>query len=149
MPTSPATHAEVLTTGTVKGRPQELSSSSDALQTPAAYPAVQPLKAALYFDSAAGFGPWGIWIGQRACKNLRAMRKKDPKTFTLIQEKLKCVRVLSHARIVLIVVCRELSYGQFSGDNLKRLTGIETVVPIFEAKIAKDTRLVVSYYTLA
>jgi hypothetical protein len=38
---------------------------------------------------------------------------------------------------------RELSNGHFSDDNQKRLTGKNIPVPIYEAKMARDSRLVV------
>ena len=39
--------------------------------------------------------------------------------------------------------CRELSSGHFSDDNQKRLTGKNNPVPIYEAKMTRDSRLVV------
>lgn len=38
---------------------------------------------------------------------------------------------------------RELSNGHFSDDNQKRLTGSQNEIPIYEAKMTRDTRLVV------
>jgi len=38
---------------------------------------------------------------------------------------------------------RELSNGHFSDDNQKRLTGTSIPVPIYEAKMTRDSRLVV------
>jgi hypothetical protein len=38
---------------------------------------------------------------------------------------------------------RELSNGHFSDDNQKRLTGTNIPVPIYEAKMTRDSRLVV------
>ena len=38
---------------------------------------------------------------------------------------------------------RELSNGHFSEDNQKRLNGINTEIPIYEAKMTRDSRLVV------
>jgi len=43
---------------------------------------------------------------------------------------------------------RELSNGHFSDDNQKRLAGPGTEVPIFEAKLTGDLRLIVSVQTL-
>jgi hypothetical protein len=37
---------------------------------------------------------------------------------------------------------RKLSYGFFSKDTQKRLVGKDTEVPIYEAKMTRDTRLV-------
>ncbi|KAI0770957.1 hypothetical protein BD413DRAFT_613484 [Trametes elegans] len=92
---------------------------------PAAYPLVQPMKAALYFDSADGFGEWRILISTRADRDLRQARNKSPKTFKIIIKKIK-----------------ELSRGHFSDDNQKRLTGLNVEIPIYEAKMTGDTRLV-------
>ena len=38
---------------------------------------------------------------------------------------------------------RDLSHGHFSEDNQKRLVGSSWEIPIFEAKMTGDTRLVV------
>ncbi|KAH8984681.1 hypothetical protein EDB92DRAFT_1885663 [Lactarius akahatsu] len=94
-------------------------------EVPAAYPQVQPMKAALYFDSVDGFGQWRILISGRADRNLREMRKKDANLFRITLKKIK-----------------ELSNGHFSDDNHKRLTGTSISVPIYEAKMTRDSRLV-------
>ncbi|KAH9172885.1 hypothetical protein EDB89DRAFT_1962863 [Lactarius sanguifluus] len=94
-------------------------------EVPAAYPQVQPMKAALYFDSVDGFGQWRILISGRADRNLREMRKKDTNLFRITLKKIK-----------------ELSNGHFSDDNHKRLTGTSISVPIYEAKMTRDSRLV-------
>ncbi|KAI0791850.1 hypothetical protein C8Q75DRAFT_57350 [Abortiporus biennis] len=94
--------------------------------TPSAYPFVQPKKAALYFETAEGFGDWRILISTRADRALRETRKKDPNLFKIIVKKIK-----------------ELSNGHFSDDNQKRLTGSSgNNIPIYEAKMTSDTRLV-------
>ncbi|KDR68695.1 hypothetical protein GALMADRAFT_146049 [Galerina marginata CBS 339.88] len=92
---------------------------------PAAFPMVQPMKSALYFDSPEGFGAWRILVSSRANKNLREYRRKGKKSFEIIVKKIK-----------------ELSEGHFSNDNQKRLNGPTTEVPIFEAKMTGDLRLV-------
>ncbi|KAH9022666.1 P-loop containing nucleoside triphosphate hydrolase protein [Lactarius hengduanensis] len=94
-------------------------------EVPAAYPQVQPMKAALYFDSVEGFGHWQILISGRADRNLREMTKKDRNLFRITLKKIK-----------------ELSNGHFSDDNHKRLTGTNISVPIYEAKMTRDSRLV-------
>ncbi|KJA29102.1 hypothetical protein HYPSUDRAFT_32443 [Hypholoma sublateritium FD-334 SS-4] len=96
-----------------------------AVEVPAAYPMVQPMKAALYFDSAEGFGDWRILISTRADRDLRDARRKDAKFFKIIIKKIK-----------------ELSKGHFSDDNQKRLNGPNTEIPIFEAKMTRDSRLI-------
>ncbi|KAH9949529.1 hypothetical protein B0H21DRAFT_728406 [Amylocystis lapponica] len=92
---------------------------------PVAYPMVQPMKAALYFDSADGFGEWRVLISTRADADLRQARKREFKLFEIIVKKIK-----------------ELSLGHFSDDNQKRLTGPETDIPIYEAKMTRDSRLI-------
>ncbi|THU96851.1 hypothetical protein K435DRAFT_754482 [Dendrothele bispora CBS 962.96] len=94
-------------------------------EVPAAYPKVQPLKSALYFDTVAGFGEWTILINQNAHNDLRIRHKKDKTSFDIIVKKIK-----------------ELSNGHFSPDNQKRLKGVDNEVPIFEAKMTGDLRLV-------
>ncbi|KAG2070632.1 hypothetical protein BDR04DRAFT_1076404 [Suillus decipiens] len=83
------------------------------------------MKAALYFDNADGFGEWRILISTEAYKNLRELRKADEKIFKTIVKKIK-----------------QLSNGHFSDDNHKRLNGPDAGIPIHEAKMTKDLRLV-------
>jgi hypothetical protein len=58
-------------------------------EIPAAYPQVQPMKAALYFDSVNGFGQWRILISGNAYGDLRGMRKKDFNLFRITLKKIK------------------------------------------------------------
>ena len=44
--------------------------------------------------------------------------------------------------------CRELSNGHFSDDNQKRLNGADASIPIYEAKMTRDSRLVVGVVLL-
>jgi len=60
-------------------------------QRPGAYPMVQPMKAALYFDNADKFGEWRILISTEAGRNLREFRRTDRDTFKLIVKKIECV----------------------------------------------------------
>ncbi|KAF8460963.1 hypothetical protein DFH94DRAFT_790038 [Russula ochroleuca] len=94
-------------------------------EIPVAYPQVQPMKAALYFDNAEGFGQWRILISVRADRDLRKTKKKDTNLFRITLKKIK-----------------ELSNGHFSDDNQKRLVGTNTPIPIYEAKMTRDSRLV-------
>ncbi|EIN13316.1 P-loop containing nucleoside triphosphate hydrolase protein [Punctularia strigosozonata HHB-11173 SS5] len=117
-------------------------------ETPAAYPMVQPMKAALYFDSVEGFGEWRILVSTRADKKLRETRKKDRETFRIIVKKIKsvfCYHLMNAVLTKGALACsfsRELSTGHFSDDNQKRLNGPDTDIPIFEAKMTRDLRLV-------
>ncbi|KAG1809265.1 hypothetical protein EV424DRAFT_1328374 [Suillus variegatus] len=92
---------------------------------PKAYQMVQPMKAALYFVNADGFGEWRILISTEAYKNLRELRKSEKKIFKIIVGKIK-----------------SLSNGHFSDDNHKRLNGPDAGIPIYDAKMTKDLRLV-------
>ncbi|KAG0703072.1 hypothetical protein DFH29DRAFT_804090 [Suillus ampliporus] len=83
------------------------------------------MKAALYFENADGFGEWRILISTEAYRNLREHRRADEKIFKIIVKKIK-----------------HLSHGHFSSDNHKRLNGPDAGIPIFEAKMTKDLRLV-------
>ena len=74
-------------------------SSTDApnnvATTPSAFPLVQPMKAAFYFDSVEGFGDWRILISTRADRNLREAKRGDQKLFAIILKKIKFVYPLS------------------------------------------------------
>ncbi|KAH9931245.1 uncharacterized protein B0H18DRAFT_929725 [Fomitopsis serialis] len=103
---------------------QRVEGSIEMEETASAYPFVQPLKAALYFDSAEGFGDWTILISTSAQADLRQMRKKSVDLFYITLKKIK-----------------ELSKGYFSSDNHKKLT-VNADIPIYEAKMTDDSRLV-------
>ncbi|KAF9067282.1 hypothetical protein BDP27DRAFT_1328979 [Rhodocollybia butyracea] len=105
----------------------ELNSETTTLteDVSVAYPRIQPMKSALHFDSIAGFGEWRIFISANADNELRSRRKKDRTSFDIIVKKIK-----------------ELSNGFFSADNQKRLGGPSSEVPIFEAKMTADLRLI-------
>ncbi|KAI6128736.1 hypothetical protein EDD16DRAFT_1739250 [Pisolithus croceorrhizus] len=83
------------------------------------------MRVALYFHKADGFGEWRILVGTSGAKKLREFRKRDTKKFKIVYKKIK-----------------ELSNGQFSGDNQNRLDGTHSGVPIFEAYMERDLRLV-------
>ncbi|KZP05200.1 hypothetical protein FIBSPDRAFT_1054221 [Athelia psychrophila] len=91
-----------------------------------ANPAIQPMKAALYFKNADDFGDWRIFLNGRAIQNLREARRGDKSYFKSIFKKMK-----------------ELSHGYFSADNQKKLNGgSSSGVPVYEAKVNGNTRLV-------
>ncbi len=65
---------------------------ADAIgSAPAAFPLIQPMKAALYFESVEGFGEWRILISTRADRNIREAKKKDSKLFGIIIKKIRWV----------------------------------------------------------
>ncbi|KAH7337934.1 hypothetical protein B0J17DRAFT_405653 [Rhizoctonia solani] len=90
-----------------------------------AYPHIRPLAAAKYFDEGTGLGAWNIIVSGRAIKDLRHMQKEGGHVFGMVYKKIM-----------------ELSQGFFSDDNQKRLIGSDTEVPIYEAKVSRDLRIV-------
>lgn len=73
------------------GLEPSLTQETESVRIPVAYPMVQPMKAALYFDSADGFGDWRILISQRADSDLRQARKKSVALFGIVIKKIKYV----------------------------------------------------------
>lgn len=77
---------------TAKAADSATASASQIVEaTPAAYPHIQPMKAAFYFDSVEGFGDWRILISTRADRNLREAKRSDQKLFAIILKKIKYV----------------------------------------------------------
>jgi len=54
-----------------------------------AFPMIQPMKAALYFDDIEGFGEWSILLSTRAQKDLRDYKRGDGAIFRIIMKKIK------------------------------------------------------------
>lgn len=122
--------------------------SVDVQHIPSAFPAVQPLRAALHFNSPKGFGEWRILIPSNAQKDLRDAHKKNRVLFKIVEKKLKYIfAALSYLWTSIdTIYVRELSNGHFSDDNQKKLNGSSPHgVPIFEAKMHGDGRLVVGF----
>ncbi|KAG1807540.1 P-loop containing nucleoside triphosphate hydrolase protein [Suillus variegatus] len=106
----------------------EVSSAEDVespTNRPSACQMVQSMNAALYFDNANGFGEWRILISTEVYKHLREFRRADQKTFKIIFKKIK-----------------QLSNGDFSDDNHKRINRPDAGIAIYDAKVTKDLRLV-------
>ncbi|KAF8624782.1 hypothetical protein AX15_005672 [Amanita polypyramis BW_CC] len=77
------------------------------------------------FEAVDSFGEWPILISSRVDSDLRESRRRDRKNFLVILKKI-----------------RDLSKGDFSGDNQRRINGSGNIVPIFEAKATFHCRLV-------
>ncbi|KAF8686413.1 UvrD-like helicase C-terminal domain [Rhizoctonia solani] len=105
----------------------ESTEGSDPLPVanPGVFPHIRPLAAAKYFDEGSALGAWSIIISGRAVNDLRQMRKGDSHVFGMVEKKIT-----------------ELSQGFFSESNQKRLVGLDTEVPIYEAKVSRDIRIV-------
>jgi hypothetical protein len=104
---------------------------------------IQPMKAALYFESVEGFGDWRIFISTSADRDLREARRSDQKRFDIYVKKIRYSCSTTVARLFTGTPFRELSNGHFSDDNQKRLTGSDNDIPVYEAKMTRDSRLVV------
>ncbi|KAJ7051208.1 hypothetical protein C8F01DRAFT_1237408 [Mycena amicta] len=133
-------HAQSLVAACWLDRPAELPESQELVEVQApeeveadveavpedAYPLSQPMKlTAFYNDNAAGLGEWTINLSPRGERDLRDYRRRDRKIFKIILKKI-----------------RELSNGHFSPDNQKRLNNKQVDVPVYEAKMTGDLRLV-------
>jgi hypothetical protein len=57
--------------------------------SPEAFPIIQPMKAALYFDSAKGLGQWTILVSSAAIKDLRDTHNKNRSLFKIILKKIQ------------------------------------------------------------
>ena len=56
-----------------------------------AFPMIELMKAALYFDNIKGFGEWSILLSTRAQKDLRDVRRADNATFRTVMKRIKRV----------------------------------------------------------
>ncbi|KAL1741953.1 hypothetical protein HDZ31DRAFT_44303 [Schizophyllum fasciatum] len=83
------------------------------------------LRAIIEFDVPEEMGDWHIFLSTRAYQDLRKARREDQNRYKIILKKI-----------------RHLSKGHFSDDNQKRLSKTSSKVPIYEAKMTGDSRLV-------
>jgi hypothetical protein len=54
-----------------------------------AFPMVQPMKAALYFEDIEGFGEWSILLSTRVQRGLQGIKDSDTAMFKIVVEKIK------------------------------------------------------------
>jgi hypothetical protein len=74
--------------------PQQTKVVKAVKSKPSAYPKVQPMKAALYFENANGFGEWRIIVGTDATKKLQELANGDKKKCVIVVKKIKYVACL-------------------------------------------------------
>ena len=84
--------------------PQETKVVEAVESKPSAYPKVQPMKAALYFENADGFGEWRIIIGTDATKKLRELANGDRKKCAIVVKKIKYVACLPLLCELIVVI---------------------------------------------
>ncbi|KAL1662505.1 hypothetical protein GGF50DRAFT_58831, partial [Schizophyllum commune] len=80
---------------------------------------------ALDFDLPAELGDWHVYLSSHAYRDIRKTHREDKSRYKIIVAKIQ-----------------QLSNGHFSNDNQKRLTQTGARVPIYEAKLTRDSRLV-------
>jgi hypothetical protein len=68
-----------------KGMP--LEGGLDQSRNPA-FPMIQLMKTALYFDDVEGFGEWSIMLSTRAQKDLREVKCADGGVFRIVMKKI-------------------------------------------------------------
>ena len=54
-----------------------------------AFPMIQPMKAALYFDDIEGFGEWTILLSTRAQKDLRDVNGANGAMFRIVMKEIE------------------------------------------------------------
>ncbi len=144
LPRLPNEEESSISTDSIPQTPTSPSVPSKIRGSLPARPLDQPLTASLFMDGIESFGEWPILTSPRAQRDLRKARKEDGKKFKIIVKKIQYVRLGCASATSLTSVYRELSKGHFSDDNHKRLTGLNVGVPVYEAKMSRDLRLVVS-----
>lgn len=94
--------------------PRETKVIGAAKPEQSAYPKVQPMKAALYFENADGFGDWRIIIGADAIRTLRELADGDRTKCVVVVKKIKYVATLSLFKLgALTVVIGNSRRGTF------------------------------------
>ncbi|KAL1686634.1 hypothetical protein GGG16DRAFT_117700 [Schizophyllum commune] len=102
------------------------TAAGEGVQSVSANPSSErDLRAMIEFDVPEELGDWNIFLSTRAYQDLRKARREDQNRYKIILKKI-----------------RHLSKGHFSDDNQKRLSKTSSKVPIYEAKMTGDTRLV-------
>ncbi|CAA7267696.1 unnamed protein product [Cyclocybe aegerita] len=107
---------------TTNPRSTDLTSSEYTFEPVSAFPGVRPVS---YFENVEGFGDWRLRLTSRAENDMRRCSRKDRASLKIIVKKL-----------------RALSNGHFSADNQKILAHSQNGVPIYEAKMDSDKRIV-------
>lgn len=108
---------------------------------------IEDLQADLHNEAIRAFGIWRVFVSSRAENDLRVTSRRDFQRFKIIMRKIRRVyhnRVTGDADCNLVSNHRELSSGHFSAENHIMLMGVENGIPVYEAKLVGNSRLVVS-----
>ncbi|KAG9097516.1 hypothetical protein FRC06_007474, partial [Ceratobasidium sp. 370] len=88
-----------------------------AAPDPGAFPHIRPLGAAKYFDNASELGAWPVVVSGRAVTHLRQIQKGDNHVFRMVRKK--------------------ITFDLWGIGCI-----ISLLVPIYEAKVSRDLRIV-------
>ncbi|KAG6331189.1 hypothetical protein ID866_7900 [Astraeus odoratus] len=103
--------------------PESHTDVDQSSSTSAIYP--QLLKAALQVDGVEGFGQWNIVISSSATKDLKEIKWSDKRRAEFVMNKIF-----------------QLSKGRFSGNNQKRLNCPSHGIPVYQAEVLSNLRIV-------
>ncbi|KAI6140809.1 hypothetical protein BKA82DRAFT_4448336 [Pisolithus tinctorius] len=110
---------------------------------PLAYAQVPQLEATLATSDVDQFGEWTILMASSATKDLFQLRRRDAKIAECVLKKIRQVSLRSQEETMSqLCTCRQLSRGEFSGNNYKALHGPFHGIPIYQAEILSNLRLV-------
>lgn len=101
--------------------------SGDVL--PPAYTQTPHLEATLAASDIDRFGEWTILMASSATKDLLQLRRRDAKMTECVLKRI-----------------RQLSRGNFSGNNLRALHRPSHGIPIYQAEVLSNLRLVVRLF---
>lgn len=103
------------------------------------------LHAYLTYPSPNGFGRWRILLAGRAARDIDNLRRGGSGLYEIVIQKLRYVRASFLESVLPLMKAfsdRELSWGQFSPTNHKKITH-NSPVPIFEVRLPSNPRLIV------
>ncbi|KAG6330293.1 hypothetical protein ID866_8796 [Astraeus odoratus] len=98
---------------------------ADVDPVPAIHPQLQSFKAALQVDNVEGFGRWEIIMSSGATKDLKEIKRSNKERAEFVVNKIF-----------------QLSKGRFSGNNQRRLNGPSHGIPIYQAEVLSNLRIV-------
>ncbi|KAI6141016.1 hypothetical protein BKA82DRAFT_4362564 [Pisolithus tinctorius] len=110
---------------------------------PLAYAQVPQLEATLATSDVDQFGEWTILMASSATKDLFQLRRRDAKMAECVLKKIRQVSLRSQEQAMSqFCTCRQLSRGEFSGNNYKAFHGPSHGIPIYQAEVLSNLRLV-------
>ncbi|KAG8921187.1 hypothetical protein FRC02_000403 [Tulasnella sp. 418] len=99
----------------------------DSKEASTSHGVIRALRSSEFYKYDSEMGDWRIIFSTRGFRSLRSFESKSPAIYDILKVKL-----------------RELSHGYFSRANHKLLVGHDLCVPVYEAKLISDLRLIYS-----